>query len=205
MLLSIADFDEIALDNSYNDALSLYPIELVTRLLIQPMLDQLQQRRSSQPLGDMEIHFFHTYLRNKLGARFHHQVAQTHGKRLLGACLPNEFSEVELLLFSLKAMTRGYRPILLGPNLALEQLPLTMSRSHCEAVVLYGCTPPSPALLQSDLPAIVQKLRKPVFIGGPIARDHQSEILAAGAIPLAHDLAAAIVQIDDRFPGETAA
>ena len=205
MLQAIADFDEIALDNSYNDALSLYPIELVTRLLIQPMLHELRQRRSNQPLGEVEIHFFHTYLRNKLGARFHHQVTQTRGKRLLAGCLPNEFSEVELLLFSLKAMTRGYRPILLGPNLALEQLPLTLSRSHCEALVLYGSIEPPSSLLQSHLPAMVQKLREPVFIGGAIVHDHHSEILAAGAIPLVHDLAAAIVQIDDRLPGESAA
>jgi DNA-binding transcriptional MerR regulator len=202
MLLAIADFDEIALDTSYNDALSLYPIELVTRLLIQPMLNELRQRRSIQPLGEIEIRFFHSYLRNKLGARFHHQFAQTRGRRILGACLPNEFSEVELLLFSLKAMTQGYRPILLGPNLALDQLPLTMNRSHCEALILYGSVAPPSALLQTHLPTMVQNLGQPVFIGGSIAQTHRNEILGAGAIPLTSDLAAAVVQIDDRLPRE---
>jgi DNA-binding transcriptional MerR regulator len=202
MLQAIADFDEIALDINYNDALSLYPIELVTRLLIQPMLHELRQRRSFQPLGEIEIRFFHTYLRNKLGARFHHQIAQSRGRRILGACLPNEFSEVELLLFSLKAMTQGYRPILLGPNLALDQLPLTMNRSHCEALILYGSFEPPSALLQTHLPAMVQNLGQPVFIGGSIVQTHRNEILGAGAIPLTSDLAAAVIQIDDRLPRE---
>lgn len=200
MFQTIAAFDEIALDNSYNDALSLYPIELVTRLLIQPMLYELHLRRSSHPLGEAEIRFFHTYLRNKLGARFHHQLAQTRGKRLLGACLPNEFSEVELLLFSMKAMNQGYRPILLGPNFSLELLPLTLNQSHCEGLVLYGSFEPPSVLLHTHLPAMVQKITQPVFIGGTIAQAHQAEILEAGAIPLASDLAAAVVQIDDRLP-----
>lgn len=202
MLQAIAEFDEIVLDNSYNDALSLYPIELVTRLLIQPLLHELRQRRNSEPLGEVEIRFFETYLRNKLGARFHHQVTNSHGKRVLGACLPNEFSEVELLLFSLKAMTQGYRPILLGPNMALEQIPLVVDRSHCSALVLYGSLEPPSALLQTDLPGLVQKLAEPVFVGGTIAQTHQTEILEAGAIPLVADLAAAVNQISDRVPEE---
>ncbi|MES9851228.1 MAG: MerR family transcriptional regulator [Candidatus Thiodiazotropha sp. L084R] len=203
MLQAIAEFDEIALDNSYNDAISLYPIELATRLLIQPMLHELHQRRNSQPLGEVEIRFFHTYLRNKLGARFHHQVTHTQGKRVLAACLPGEFSEVELLLFSLKAMNQGYRPILLGPNIALEQVPLVLNRAHCIALVLYGSFEPSTALLQTHLPALIQKLSEPVFVGGTIAKTHQHEILVAGAIPLASDLATAVIQIDDRLPDQT--
>jgi DNA-binding transcriptional MerR regulator len=202
MLQGITEFDDNALDGSYNEALSLYPIELVTRLLLQPMLHELRQRRSSQPLAEVESRFFHTYLRNKLGARFHHQLAQTRGKRLLGACLPNEYSEVELLLFSLKAMTQGYRPILLGADLGLEHLPLTINRSHSEALILFGSLEPPISLLQSHLPALVQKLTEPVFVGGTITQTHQAEILQAGAIPLAMDLAAAVVQIDDRLtPG----
>ncbi|MCG7869033.1 MAG: MerR family transcriptional regulator [Candidatus Thiodiazotropha taylori] len=199
MLQAIAEFDDNALDGSYNEALSLYPIELVTRLLLQPMLHELQQRRSSQPLAEVENRFFHTYLRNKLGARFHHQSAQACGRRLLGACLPNEYSEVELLLFSLKAMTQGYRPVLLGPDLSLEYLPMTINRAHSEALVLFGSLEPPVALLQSHLPALVQKVNQPVFIGGSITQTHQAEILQAGAIPLAVDLAAAVVQIDDRL------
>lgn len=199
MLQGITEFDDNALDSSYNEALSHYPIELVTRLLLQPMLHELHQRRSSQPLAEVESRFFHTYLRNKLGARFHHQLAQTQGKRLLGACLPNEYSEVELLLFSLKAMTQGYRPILLGADLGLEHLPLTINRSHSEALVLFGSLEPPISLLQSHLPALVQKLTEPVFVGGTITQTHQAEILQAGAIPLSVDLATAVVQIDDRL------
>ncbi|MCG8035649.1 MAG: hypothetical protein JAZ19_01310, partial [Candidatus Thiodiazotropha taylori] len=109
------------------------------------------------------------------------------------------YSEVELLLFSLKAMTQGYRPVLLGPDLSLEYLPMTINRAHSEALVLFGSLEPPVALLQSHLPALVQKVNQPVFVGGSITQTHQAEILQAGAVPLAVDLAAAVVQIDDRL------
>ncbi len=199
MLQAIAQFDDAVLDNSYNDCLSLYPVELVTRLLLLPLLHELRQRQARQPLSDPETHFFHTYLRNKLGARFHHMTTQAQGRRLLAACLPGEFSEVELLLFSLAALTRGYRIVLLGPNMPLESLPLTMERSQCEALVLFGSIEPPVALLGTHLPAMTQKIRQPVFIGGNFAQQHVEELRKVGITPLVSDIASAVLQIDDRL------
>ncbi len=199
MLQAIAQFDDAALDSSYNDCLSLYPVELVTRLLLLPLLHELRQRKARQPFSDPETHFFHTYLRNKLGARFHHMTSQARGRRVLAACLPGEFSEVELLLFSLAALTRGYRIVLLGPNMPLESLPLTMERSLCEALVLFGSIAPPAALLGTHLPAMTQKIRQPVFIGGGFAQSHADDLRQTGLIPLVSDIASAVMQIDDRL------
>jgi DNA-binding transcriptional MerR regulator len=199
LLQAIGRFDDAALDGGYNDCLSLYPLELVTRLLLLPLLHELRQRQARQPQADPELHFFRTYLRNKLGARFHHMATQARGRRLLAACLPGEFSEVELLLFSLAALTRGYRIVLLGPNMALESLPLTMERSECEALVLFGNSEPPTALLGTHLPAMTQKIRQPVFIGGSFAQAHAEELRQAGLIPLVSDISSAVVQVDDRL------
>jgi len=145
------------------------------------------------------MHFFQSYLRNKLGARFHHMITQARGRRLLAACLPGEYSEVELLLFSLAALTRGYRIVLLGPNVALEALPLTMERSHCEALVLYGSIQAPAALLGTHLPAMAQKISQPVFLGGTFAQGHADTLRESGMIPLVSDIASAVLQIDDRL------
>lgn len=204
MLQSIAKFDDITLDNSYSDCLSLYPVELVTRLLLLPLLHELRQRQARQPMADPELHFFHTFLRNKLGARFHHMTTQARGQPLLAACLPGEFSEVELLLFSLAILTRGYRVVLLGPNMPLETLPLTMERSTCGALVLYGSIEPPTALLGTHLPAMVQKISKPVFVGGSFAQAHGEELRQVGIIPLVNDIASAVMQVDDRLAPRTA-
>jgi len=199
LLQAIAGFDDAALDAGYNDCLSLYPLELVTRLLLLPLLHELHQRQGRQSQADPELHFFRTYLRNKLGARFHHMSTQSRGSRLLAACLPGEFSEVELLLFSLAALTRGYRIVLLGPNMALDALPLTMQRSHCEALLLFGSIEPPQALLNTHLPAMAQQIRQPVFIGGSVAQNHAEALRRAGLIPLVGDIASAVIQVDDRL------
>jgi hypothetical protein len=77
-----------------------------------------------------------------------------------------------------------------------------MDRSHCDSLILYGSFEPTTALLTTHLPALVQKLTQPVFVGGTVAQTHQNEILQTGAVPLAVDLAAAVIQIEDRLPNE---
>jgi hypothetical protein len=199
LLQAISRFDDAALDAGYNDCLSLYPLEMATRLLLLPLLHELHQRQLRQPQSDPELHFFQTYLRNKLGARFHHMTTQARGRRLLAACLPGEFSEVELLLFSLAALTRGYRILLLGPNMPLASLPLTMERSQCEALVLFGSIEPQTALLSTHLPALTQKIEQPVFVGGSVAQSHIGALREAGLIPLISDITGALMQVDDRL------
>ncbi len=200
MLQAIAKFDEAALDGSYNDCLSLYPLELVTRLLLLPLLHELRQRQARQPLSDPELHFFRTYLRNKLGARFHHMTTQARGRRLLAACLPGEFSEVELLLFSLAALTRGYRIVLLGPNIPLESLPLTMERSQCEALVLFGSIEPPVCPVgypsaRHDAEDQSAGVHRRQLCPEPTRRNCDK----AGLIPLVSDITSAVMQIDDRL------
>jgi DNA-binding transcriptional MerR regulator len=74
MLAAIIAFDEERLEEFYNEALSLYPIGLVTRRLLTPLLVELGLRWEGEGDGVVaEEHFFAFYLRNKLGARYHHR------------------------------------------------------------------------------------------------------------------------------------
>ena len=197
MLQAIMRFDEAGLDTTYNDGLSLYPVDLVTRFLILPLLQELGDRRRDPPAGEAEAHFFQTYLRNKLGARFHHQSTQTRGPRLMAACLPGESSEAELLLFSLSAMTRGYRMVLLGANMALDPLPLALERSGGLALLLFASIEPPTALIRTHLPALAKQVAQPIFIGGQMAVIHCDPLKEAGLVPLVSDVQGALRQIDD--------
>lgn len=76
MLNTVLRFDAAALDAVYNEALALYPVDLVTRQMIVPLLKRLGERwRTTAGLAPAEYdaiaeeHFFGIYLRNKLGAR----------------------------------------------------------------------------------------------------------------------------------------
>ncbi|WP_455233849.1 MerR family transcriptional regulator [Thiogranum longum] len=197
MLTAIEHFDETTLDSVYNDALSLYPVDLVNRRLTTPLLQRLGERWTTRAAGVAEEHFFSVYLRNKLGTRIHHINQRSHGPLLLIACLPGEFHEVGMLFFALAAANVGYRVLLLGANMPLDQLPAVLQQRPCAAIVLSGSAKPARGLLTDQLPALVNAVEIPVFVGGITAASHTKAVAAAGAISLGTDIQGGLQRIAD--------
>lgn len=197
MLAAIEAFDEEALDAAYNDALSLYPAELLNRHLATPLLIQLGERWKERPAGIAEEHFFSVYLRNKIGARIHHLNSRGHGPRLLLACLPGEYHEIGLLLFALAAVSHGYRVLLLGANLPFEQIPPVLARQPCAAVVLSSSSRlVRKGLFSSDLPPLLAAIEVPLLVGGSQSELAREEIEAGGAVVAGEDHQAALHILD---------
>jgi hypothetical protein len=111
-----------------------------------------------------EEHFLAFYLRNKLGARFHHRARSETGPRLLLAGLPGEYHEIALLLFALSANSQGFRLLTLGANMPLEELTVVASRTDCDAIVLSGAIKPSPECCRRP-PRLVSAVG-PVYVVG---------------------------------------
>lgn len=196
LLRAIAAFDDAELHEVYNEVLSFYPVDIVTSRLIVPLLRELGERWA-QGLGSIaEEHFFSVFLRNKLGARFHHLNRDRRGPRLLGACLPGEQHEVGLLLFALAALDRDYRVVLLGANTPLAELPPVVERTTIQAIVLAGSADFTPSVIERELPSLCRAVALPVFVGGRMVDRHSNAIAAAGAIPLGDDLNAALRGIE---------
>ena len=189
---AIARFDEAALDEVYDEALSLHPIERVSRLLLVPLLVSLGLRWKKVSGGIAEEHFFAVCLRNKLGARLHHRKRLATGWRLLAACAPGEQHEIGLLLFALAAHDAGLRVVLLGPDTPLPEIAIAVRRAGCDAAVISSAVDPAPGLLEHELPALAAKAGVPVFVGGSVSERHRVAINAAGAIALGTDLDAGV-------------
>lgn len=196
MTTAIICFDEDALDATYNEALSLYPIDAVTRQLLSPLLVALGERWRTGTGSIAEEHFFGFYLRNKLGARFHHRVRNSKGARLLTACLPHEQHENGLLVLALALHERGYRPVVLGANMPLEELPGAARQARCEAIVLSGSMEPEPELLNQRLPRVVAESSVPIIVGGAASVRCHDALRWAGAEPVGEDLAQGIRRIE---------
>lgn len=196
LLRATVEFDGDTLNDIYTEVLSLYPVDIATRRLIVPLLRELGERWARGAGSIAEEHFFSMFLRNKLGARFHHLARNPLGPKLLAACLPGEHHEVGLLLFALAALDRNYRVVLLGPNTPLAELPPVVERAAIQAVVLSGSTEVGPKMVEDDLPRLCRSLAIPVFVGGQIAGRHADALAGAGAITLGEDLNAALRRID---------
>ena len=195
MLKAIQGFDEGVLDGIYNDALSLYPVALVTRRLTTPLLRILGERWKESDTGIAEEHFFSVYLRNKLGTRIHHINQRSSGALLLLACLPGEFHEVGLLLFALASVESGYRVLILGANTPLEQLPAVADRRPCAGIVLSSTSRPSRGVLEDTLPDLVRQVGIPVFLGGKFTATQQRGIEAAGAVYVGETIDGGLQQV----------
>ena len=199
-LEAISDFSIERIDAIYNEASSLYPLDLVTDKLIQPTLLALGETWKQHPeRGIAEEHFYSSWLKNRLGARFHHANSQAHGARIICACMPGSYHEVGLMLFSLSALARGYRVLYFGADLPLSQIPYIAQRSAAKAIVL---STPSQENEQTsrDLAALIPSLNTPVFVGGPDQHIDIDLIEDAGGILLGERTSVGLKVLEGHVP-----
>ena len=199
MLEAVASFDEVTLERTYNESMSLYPVEVVTRLLL-PLIDMLGERWMKSDTGIAEEHFFSVFMRNKLGARFHHRNLQNTGTKIVAACLPGEQHEFGLLLFALAANAHGYRIILLGSDMPLAPIPHVVKHSGSQAIVLTGAAEMVPQAIQQQLITLLEKTGLPVFVGGQASSRYRNEIEATGAIVVGEDLTVGLRTLKKHIP-----
>lgn len=197
---AISDFSIERIDAEYNEASSLYPIDMVTDKLIQPTLEAVGKVWRLHPeRGIAEEHFYSSWLKNRLGARFHHAYSQARGTRIICACMPGSYHEIGLMLFSLSALARGYRVLYFGADLPLNQLPYITQRSAAKAIVLSTASEEN-SQVNSDLAALIPSLNTPVFIGGPSEHINTDLIEQAGGIILGQRISVALKVLEGRVP-----
>jgi len=199
MIAAIIRFDELSLERIYADALSHYPVRSVTEKLLSPVLKEVGERWASGRGSIAEEHFFGFYLRNKLGARFHHRTQNQTGPKLLMACLPGDLHEVGLLLFALDASSHGFQTILLGANMPLEEFPDAIKKTGSDALVLSGTIEPGGEVIMRSLPRLVEKLKVPVFIGGNVVASNFDDLKKSGVLLIGKDIDMGIKQIKKRL------
>jgi DNA-binding transcriptional MerR regulator len=199
MIEAVSRFDEHALEAVYNDAMSLYPVDVVTTRLIMPLLEELGNRWKEMTGSIAEEHFFSVYLRNKLGARFHHQNLRNSGPKLIMACLPGEQHEFGILLFALTAHSKGYQAILLGADLPVTELIQVAEKTASQGIVLAGSASLNCKSAMEDINLLTGTLSIPVFVGGDVSSTCRDDITKASAFPLGQDLVGSLYTIANRL------
>jgi len=205
ILKSIENFNEQNLDTTYNEALSIYPIDMVTQEVIIPVLHMLGERWQDRDAGIAEEHFFSAFLRNKLGARLHHESHRSRGNKILVSCLPGEFHELGILLFCIAAIGHGYQILYLGTNMPPAQLSKVIERTDIAAILLSGT---KTSLWKKDVELELKKdinvLKIPVMFGGELSEEHQDRLESLGAYVLGSDHVKAIERMESIIPAFSA-
>lgn len=205
MLKSIENFSEQNLDTTYNEVLSIYPIDMVTEQVIIPVLRELGDRWQARETGIAEEHFFSAFLRNKLGARLHHESHRSRGSKILVSCLPGEHHELGILLFCIAAISHGYQILYLGTDMPPSQLSRVVERTNVSAVLLSGT---NVSLLQDDvaqaLRKSIQSIEFPFMFGGELSEAHKEQLESLGGFVLGSDHVRAIERMESIIPAFSA-
>lgn len=200
MIAAVIQFDEAGLEEAYGEALSLYSINEVTERLLMPLLKELGRRWENSEGSIAEEHFFSFYLRNKLGARFHHRAKTKGGTKLLLACLPGDRHETGLLLFALAANAVGYLTIVLGADMPIAELPAVSRKIGCEAIILSGVLRPDSKILNQALPDLTEQSKVPVFLGGQASAQVYDALKRANINSLGADLKTGLTRLLEVVP-----
>lgn len=196
---AIRDFSSERLEAIFNEVTSLYPIDLITERLIEPVLEHLGTSWRGRVGAIAEEHFFSSWLRNRLGQGFQHAAGQARGARIICACMPGSQHEIGLTLFALSAMARGYRVLYFGANLPLEEIPHIAERSAAKGIVLSAHARVS-SNAEQHLADLMQQSNLPIFLGGPGSAHHTAGFEQAGGIPLGPRISVALKVLASHIP-----
>ena len=170
---AIAVQAERQLDDSINQAISLYPPRTVCEQLLLPLLAELEQRWQGQFGAQLERVFFHSWLRSKLGARIYHNNRQLSGPPLLLVNHSALAFEPHLWLSAWLASSADCPVEVFDWPLPAGELALAVEHLKPRAVVLYAST----TLNVAALPRLLAGCGCPVLISGPAVCIHSSELL----------------------------
>jgi len=204
-LEATSDFNIERIDAVFNEASSLYPIDMVTDRLIMPTLAELGTAWQQKTEGGIaEEHFYSSWLKNRLGARFHHGYSQARGARIICACAPGIYHEIGLMLFSLSALARGYRVLYFGADLPLNELQYLAKRSAAKAIVI-GMQPNMEQSISESFSELIPTLKIPLFIGGDNDAEDNDRLEKAGGIILGANISVALRVFESHLPAYGAA
>ena len=199
-LTAVREFSTERIEAIFNESASLYPFDLVTERLIEPVLKTLGDQWDKRPAGIAEEHFYTGWLNHRLGARFHHASSQATGARIVCACLPGSYHDIGLKLFSISALMRGYRILYFGANLPLEQIPYILERSAARGVVLAANRQNDSGVFDS-LARLMHMLEVPVFLGGTDGMlSDTGDFEQAGGIVLGNRIAVSLRVLGTHVP-----
>lgn len=169
--LAISQLAERKVDDTFNQAMALYPPRTLCEHLLMPLLAELEQHWQGQFGSQMERVFFYSWLRSKLGARIYHNNRQLQGPALLLVNQSDLALEPHLWLTAWLASSADCPVEVFDWPLPGAELALAIERLQARGLLLYSSKALNPALLPRLLNGIACKK----IIAGPAVCIHPAD------------------------------
>ena len=169
--LAISQLAERKVDDTFNQAMALYPPRTLCEHLLMPLLAELEQRWQGQFGSQMEQVFFYSWLRSKLGARIYHNTRQLQDPPLLLVNQSDLALDPHLWLTAWLASSADCPVEVFDWPLPGAELALAVERLQARGLLLYS----SKALNPAQLPRLLNGIACKKFIAGPAVCIHPAE------------------------------
>jgi DNA-binding transcriptional MerR regulator len=207
LLAATAAFDDNRLDDTLNEALSLYPFATVCDRLLNPLEQQLHARwrgDGNVPGHAAERVFYEGWLRRKLASRIVFDGRLAKEAPVLISALPGGVNLLALRTLAIGCIGMDMPVVLLEEALAAEELIVAADRRRPRAVLLHGDDAQDAVSFSRHLQKLTGAGLAPLAIAGAVARVHATLIAAQGALALDDtSLAAAVRRVPLDSAGAT--
>ncbi|MCU1749849.1 MerR family transcriptional regulator [Pseudomonas sp. 6D_7.1_Bac1] len=172
LIQAISQLAERQVDDTLNQAMSLYPPRTLCEQLLMPLLAELEQRWQGQFGAQMERVFFYSWLRSKFGARTYHNNRQLRGAPLLLINHSDLPLEPHLWLTAWLISSADCPVEVFDWPLPAGELAFAVEHLQARGVVLYS----SKAINLKQLPKLLNNVSCPTLIVGPTVCIHHAEL-----------------------------
>lgn len=179
LLCRIHTYDVFQLETFHHELLSNYAIEELIENLIRPTLEVLKHQAAQLETRSGDYNFYSVFLLHRIGGLSLRTNIKNTGKKLLLTGIEGESNDVDLLLFSLTLMKHGYQIINLGPKLSLNAIPMSVTTSNADGVILYSNSKPKNEN-DSSFQHLANVVNTPIFIKYSKYDDYDKKLLKAG-------------------------
>lgn len=174
LVQAISQLAERQVDETFNQAMALYPPRTLCEHLLLPLLGELEQRWQSHFGMQMERVFFHSWLRSKFAVRVYHNNRQLQGAPLLLINHSDLPLEPHLWLCAWLISNTDCPVEVFDWPLPPGELALAAERLQARGVLLYS----SKSINLRKLPRLLSGLACPTFIVGPAVSIHHAELVS---------------------------
>jgi len=172
LVQAISQLAECQVDESFNQAMALYPPRTLCEHLLLPLLGELEQRWQGRFGMRMERVFFHSWLRSKFAVRVYHNNRQLQGAPLLLINHSDLPLEPHLWLCAWLISNADCPVEVFDWPLPPGELALAAEHLKARGVLLYS----SQSINLRQLPRLLGGLECPVLIVGPPVSIHPAEL-----------------------------
>ncbi len=187
-LQSMDGFDRLGVERALRRGLLDCDIETVGNGFVNSLLRDLRIRWGlNHPVSEQKL--LECSLRNVLATCGTEGSAEA---AILATTLPDESTEIGLLMWAIIGRRIGLGLTVLGPGTPLSELPAAGRRARAPAILLFTQGGVEPTAIQEQLAELAAAAACHVFVAGPDLGPSASVVQAAGAVPLPNDAVAAL-------------